>query len=326
MPVSGCAFCFWAKPLNRAFVLLYTGRNCSEDIKECDADPCQNGGTCSEEHLIADFNCTCPSNYTGKSCEIKKTSCQPNNPCLNNGTCKLHAQGFNYTCECAPGFAGPRCENITTVGFSGSSFVKFQLNRPPFELSFQFRTTLSNGLLAADSRNNFLVFLDKGNVTVVFDKGVTKLSAGQTANLNNGLWHTVHINISGVSVSITVDNSSCGQHCEASSTRLNKQVNITDLHLGGSPFAPSNDGSVLYNLTGCIQDVVKDRHTVIPTDTMVLLVNTTTGCPRQEVCASNPCAHGNCVDEWIKYRCQCARRWIGPQCNTSECSYVLNDI
>ena len=195
--------------------------------------------------------------------------------------------------------------------------MKIQLNRSPFELSFQFRTTLSNGLLAADSRNNFLVFLDKGNVTVVFYNGVAKLSAGQTANLNNGLWHTVHINISGASVNMTLDNSSCGQHCEASSP-LHQQVNITDLHLGGSPFTPSYDGSALYNFTGCIQDVILDRHTVIPTDTKVLLVNTTTGCPRQEVCGSNPCAHGKCVDEWIKYRCECARRWIGPQCNTSE--------
>ena len=293
---------------------LYTGKNCSKEIDECDPDPCING-TCID--LIADFKCNCSSNYTGRFCEIKKTSCQPDNPCLNNGTCKLHPQGFNFSCECAPGFAGPRCENITTVGFSGLSFMSFPLNKTPFELSFQFRTTLTNGLLAADSTNNFLVFLDKGNVTVVFDKEVTKLSAGQTANLNNGLWHTVHINISGVSVSIIVDNSSCGQHCEASYT-LNKQVNITHLHLGGSPFTPSYDDSVLYNLTGCIQDVVIDRHTVIPTDTKVLLVNITTGCPRQEVCASNPCAHGKCVDEWIKYRCECARRWIGPQCNTSE--------
>ena len=284
------------------------------DIDECDSNPCLNG-TCKD--LIADFECACPVNYTGKTCETKITSCKPNNPCLNNGTCKLQPQNFNYTCECVPGFAGSHCENITTVGFSGSSFMKVPLNRPPFELSFQFRTTLSNGLLAADSRNNFLVFLDKENVTVIFNNGVAKLSTGQTANLSNGLWHTVHINISGVSVSITVDNASCGQHCEASSS-LHEQVNITDLHLGGSPFTSSYDGSALYNFTGCIQDVVLDRHTVIPTDTRMLLVNTTTGCPRQEVCASNACAHGKCVDEWIKYRCECARRWIGPQCNTSE--------
>lgn len=291
----------------------HTGKNCSEEINECDSSPCVNNGTCND--LIADFNCTCPANYTGKTCDTKISSCAPNNPCLNNGTCKLQPQLFNYTCECAPGFAGTHCENITTVGFSGSSFMKFQLVKQAFELSFQFRTTLNHGLLVADSSNNFLVFLDNDNVTVVYKS--TKLTTGMTANLSNGLWHTVHINISGNAVSVTIDNSSCGQHCGVSSP-IEAQVSITELHIGGSSLAPNYDHKTLYNFTGCIQDVMIDRRTVIPTDTAVLLYNTSTGCPRSEVCASNPCTHGKCVDEWIKYSCECERRWIGPQCNTSE--------
>ena len=210
---------------------------------------------------------------------------------------------------------------MTTLGFSGFSFMNLQLNKQAFEVSFQFRTTLNDGLLVADSSSDFLVFLDKDNVTVVYNKTI-KLSAAKTANLSDGLWHTVHINISGGSVRVTVDNSSCGQHCVASSP-LQAQVRIADLHIGGSALAASYDHKTLYNFTGCIQDVMIDRRTVIPTDREVLLVNTSTGCPRREVCASNPCAHGKCVDEWIKYRCECARRWIGPQCNSSEYYYFI---
>lgn len=198
--------------------------------------------------------------------------------------------------------------------------MMLQLTSQRFEVSLQFRTTLSHGLLAADSNNNFLVFLDKGNITLEYNSR-TKLAAGQTANISNGLWHTVHINISKVSVKMSVDNSSCGPHCEASSA-LHTQVTITDLRFGGSPFAAIVHQN-MENFTGCIQDVMIDRRTIIPTDTQVILVNTSTGCPRREVCAPNPCAHGKCVDEWIKYSCECARRWIGPQCNTSECCYYF---
>ena len=222
----------------------------------------------------------------------------------------------NYTCECSPGFGGALCANVTTIGLSGSSFMFFQLDRNAFELSFQFRTTLSYGLLAADSQNTFLVFLETENVTIVYSK-VTKLSVGKTANLSDGHWHTIHINISSSSVSVTVDNSSCGQHCVASSS-LQTQVSLTDLYVGGSPFGPSYDHNTLYNFTGCIRDVNIDRNTVIPTGTQVSLINTSIGCLRREVCASNPCAHGKCVDKWIKYSCECERRWIGPQCNASE--------
>ena len=30
----------------------YTGRNCTEDINECDSNPCKNGGTCTVRKLM----------------------------------------------------------------------------------------------------------------------------------------------------------------------------------------------------------------------------------------------------------------------------------
>ena len=137
------------------------------------------------------------------------------------------------------------------------------LEKQTFELSLQFRTTLNHGLLAVDSRNKFLVFLDKGNVHVLYN-GTEKLSAGRAANLSNGLWHTVHVNISGNSVSLVVDNSSCGQQCKNSSL-VQTQVYIANLYIGGSSFPPTYDGNLVYNFTGCIQDVMIDSEKVIPT-------------------------------------------------------------
>ncbi|XP_078349853.1 uncharacterized protein LOC144634690 [Oculina patagonica] len=289
----------------------FTGKNCSVDIKECDSNPCQNNGTCVD--LIADVNCTCTANYTGKFCELRRSSCNPN-PCRNNATCTI--QNNNFTCTCAAGFGGTLCDNITTVGFNGSSYMKFTLEKQTFELSFQLRTTLNHGLLAADSSNKFLVFLDNNNVHVLYNE-TQNFSAGRAANLSNGLWHTVHVNISRDSVSLMVDNSSCGQQCKESLS-LQTQVFITNLYIGGSSFPSSHDQNLLYNFTGCIQDVMIDSEKVIPiAEAGVDLVNTVTGCPRSEVCVSNSCAHGKCVDEWIKFSCECTRPWIGPRCNTS---------
>ena len=45
----------------------YTGLNCSEEINECQSDPCQNNATCRD--LIADYQCLCRPGYTGKDCD-----------------------------------------------------------------------------------------------------------------------------------------------------------------------------------------------------------------------------------------------------------------
>ena len=298
-------------------MLCHLGKTCSKDIDECSSDPCHNNGTCGD--LIADFNCTCPPGFSGKGCE--NSLCEPYNPCLNNGTCKPNSQSFTFTCECAAGFAGLHCQNITSLEFSDTSLLKVQLNRSTFKLSFEFRTIFSNSLLAADSNNIFLVLLDNENVTVIHKSG-TKLSAGQTVNLSNGLWHSLSIKVGTAEMSITVNNASCGRYCEASAS-LHANVGLSDLYFGGSPFAMSVDQG-RSNFTGCIRDVVIDDWQVVPTEeTQVVLVNTTIGCLRQEVCEPNPCAHGKCVDQWTKYSCECGRCWIGPQCNMSKLCLIV---
>lgn len=188
-----------------------------------------------------------------------------------------------------------------------------------FELSFQFRTTLNHGLLGTDSGSNFLVFLDKNEVHVLYNN-MNKLSAGKKASLSNGLWHTVFINISADSIILIVDNSSCGELCQTSSP-LQAQADVSKLYIGGSSSPVNYLHNTLYNFTGCIQDVTIDMETVIPTSAVVELHNTVTGCPREEVCLSNSCANGQCIDEWIKFSCDCTRPWIGSRCNTSEFIY-----
>ena len=50
------------------FFLLRVGDNCESEIDECDPEPCDNGGTCTDG--LAEYTCTCADGFTGKyTCE-----------------------------------------------------------------------------------------------------------------------------------------------------------------------------------------------------------------------------------------------------------------
>nr|XP_019926431.1 versican core protein-like [Crassostrea gigas] len=73
----------------------------------CNPNPCKNSGTCAVTG--SNYECTCPSGWTGTTCDVKTQSCQPN-PCQNGGTCNII--GNSITCVCRPQFVGPNCETF----------------------------------------------------------------------------------------------------------------------------------------------------------------------------------------------------------------------
>ncbi|KAK1801162.1 hypothetical protein P4O66_022669 [Electrophorus voltai] len=122
----------------------YMGRICSEQVKECYSDPCQNGGHCVD--LVNGYQCnyslflsasvpqahtvccatlgwiTVPlspaftegvsRNKTGQLCtdDVDECRLQPNT-CQNGGTCSNTVGG--YSCVCVNGWSGLDCsENI----------------------------------------------------------------------------------------------------------------------------------------------------------------------------------------------------------------------
>ncbi|XP_053375072.1 fibropellin-1-like [Mercenaria mercenaria] len=79
---------------------------CCDDIKECDSNPCKNGGVCVEG--INHYTCNCPAGTTGPNCD-DILECA-SNPCKNGGTCHEHIN--YYTCDCVVGTTGPNCDDI----------------------------------------------------------------------------------------------------------------------------------------------------------------------------------------------------------------------
>lgn len=49
--------------------MMYPGVNCTEDIRECEPNPCLNGGACIEP-IPGTYQCQCPPGVTGSNCEF----------------------------------------------------------------------------------------------------------------------------------------------------------------------------------------------------------------------------------------------------------------
>ncbi|XP_073237998.1 uncharacterized protein [Porites lutea] len=52
----------------------YQGKNCEQDVNECNSRPCRNGGTC--QNLPGSYRCQCKPGFLGKQCEIVFDECK----------------------------------------------------------------------------------------------------------------------------------------------------------------------------------------------------------------------------------------------------------
>ena len=51
----------------------FTDENCSVNIDECLPNPCQNGGTCTDQ--VNAYSCQCASGYTADNRSIEINEC-----------------------------------------------------------------------------------------------------------------------------------------------------------------------------------------------------------------------------------------------------------
>ncbi|XP_029900925.1 delta-like protein 4 [Myripristis murdjan] len=85
----------------------FTGVNCDSEVRECDSQPCRNGGHCLDTEN--GFRCSCPQGFEGPRCEHPMLTCA-DTPCFHNGKCKDKDNGQSYMCECPVGYTGLNCE------------------------------------------------------------------------------------------------------------------------------------------------------------------------------------------------------------------------
>ncbi|KAM7402917.1 hypothetical protein PAMA_003710 [Pampus argenteus] len=85
----------------------FTGVDCNSEVRQCDSQPCRNGGHCLESE--SGYRCACPQGFEGTHCEHKTLTCT-DTPCFHGGKCKERDNGHSYICECPAGYTGLNCE------------------------------------------------------------------------------------------------------------------------------------------------------------------------------------------------------------------------
>lgn len=79
----------------------FTGTLCEYDIDECERNPCQNEGICT--NTAGSFACHCQSGFSGSICSVDEDQCQKVD-CRNGGSCIPRQEG--HYCHCVSGYRG----------------------------------------------------------------------------------------------------------------------------------------------------------------------------------------------------------------------------
>merc|ERR1739838_437980 len=86
-----------------------TGEFCEVDIRECQSNPCQNGGRCDDSERKNHYKCECSEAFLGYNCDQARPRPCDSNPCRNDGQCQ-ELPGWTHKCNCLEFFAGDACE------------------------------------------------------------------------------------------------------------------------------------------------------------------------------------------------------------------------
>ena len=248
--------------------------------------------------------------------------------CYNGGTCVPWLVGeddHRGNCTCASGFDGQYCQLTTTFSFKGGSYVSVVSGRNEgFALTFRFRTTISNGLMAMGALPSYFqlkLVAGRLNLHSPMLSMYEGIYIGE--NLSDTKWHKVDVafNISHLTIGLDDRNQAIHLINPGSSNDTSFKRN----YLGG---APEDEDlklirSGISDFIGCMQDIsvngvkVRDDYVRIsgPKSQGISEHNTEKGCIRKDQCIPDPCKNGGqCEDLWRNYKCKCTRPFLGPSC------------
>ncbi|MBN3307147.1 CRUM1 protein, partial [Amia calva] len=311
---------------------------CQDDVNECDASPCQNGGIC--ENTDGGYICHCLQKstggflYGGQNCSEALVGCENHN-CENGGTCAplLRNGRHEYSCLCPNGYAGSRCRMSTTFSFEVSGYfhteTPLKTEDTLLNVTLSFRTVLPNAVLFHRGNEDIVLKLElvSGHLLLTLQKTNELSSALELPhNVTDGAWHAVETTLGRRTFGIALLDDSCLSECQAKVALaiLNGQLEYAflDVFIGGlreeGNWSESTDAfHTQPYFIGCLRDVYVDSQLIIPANwSSVSGVNVSPGCSNEDRCVAGPCQNrGRCVNLWQSYYCECHRPYEGQNCS-----------
>uniref|UniRef100_A0A8C7X6B3 Contactin associated protein 2b n=1 Tax=Oryzias sinensis TaxID=183150 RepID=A0A8C7X6B3_9TELE len=227
----------------------------------------------------------------------------------------------NLTFSCVESSSSP-------VFFNSTSFLQLpgQSNGDTLSVSLSFRTWNPSGLLMFTELADGWVELGlvEGKVTVymnVTQKKNTRIEISSGSSLNDGQWHSVHLNALENHAMLTVDGD------EASTVRTAIPIQV---QTGGVYFFGGVNGITQHSLLffcrsfqGCMQMIHIDDHLVdlraVEQGLIGTFENVTLDmCAIIDRCVPNHCEHGGeCSQTWDTFSCNCSGTgYTGATCHS----------
>uniref|UniRef100_A0A669EDF5 Contactin associated protein 2b n=1 Tax=Oreochromis niloticus TaxID=8128 RepID=A0A669EDF5_ORENI len=226
----------------------------------------------------------------------------------------------NLTFSCAE-------SNTSPVFFNSTSFLRLpgQTDSDTLSVSLSFRTWNPNGLLMFTALADGWVELGltEGKITVymnVTQKKNTRIDISSSSGLNDGQWHSVHLNALENYAMLTVD----GDEASTVRTAIPIQIQTGGTYYFGGYFLQTNTRSHQRSFQGCMQMIHIDDHLVDLKAVEQGLIGTFENvsldmCAIIDRCVPNHCEHnGHCSQTWDAFTCNCSGTgYTGATCHTS---------
>lgn len=191
------------------------------------------------------------------------------------------------------------------------SFIKvIAPNNSTATYRFKFRTYVGEGILLSQRRTQngakiSISFVPRGRIKlkVEFVSGSRSVTLCAGSDLNDGMWHTVAVNISIQRVRLQVDDELISQ----SHSSHGRFVSGSEVYVGASQ----------RGFVGCIRDLLVQGHQV-NISTVYRSKVKEDKCNLVDRCLQNPCKNGGkCVQQWNFTSCDCSRTsFKGPKCES----------
>ncbi|KAI8429386.1 hypothetical protein MSG28_000030 [Choristoneura fumiferana] len=318
----------------------YEGQHCEIEIDECLRYlPCAHG-RCYDRQ--ATYYCDCEPGWGGRNCSVVLEGCRAQ-PCRNNGTCLpwlWRETEHRFNCTCAPGHHGTTCEKVTTMSLEKRSYAEVNTPREEgYDISFRFKTTLGNGLLAM-GRGLTYFFLELSNGRLNLHSSLLNKWEGVFigSNLNDSKWQKVFVTINSTHLVLAANEEQTIYPISQNEVSQGTNTSVTSfpstrLGTAGSSYEKLTHGPNFF--VGCFQDVVVNNQWVLPEDSNATypaeapedaepepgaaaraqLHGVLASCPRTPQCSPNPCRSGGaCEDAWTTFVCTCPRPHLGTTC------------